>query len=144
MEWSENEIQTSRFVYYTRSSQGSRIEISLNECARDRKVSIPEVTVKHHVVTTFPSKTSSLYLLIATIKSFGLVFFAPAIPRIVLLLATFAQPLLLNDMLNFMSTRSASYAEGWAIFGGFVCVYGTMVMAIALYWEKVGFSVCHS
>ncbi|KAG8825840.1 hypothetical protein FRC17_008507 [Serendipita sp. 399] len=69
--------------------------------------------------------------------NFGATFFAPVVPRMVLLLATFAQPLLIKDMLTFMSDSSAPVSRGWAIFSGYVCVYGAAVLSTALYWEKL-------
>lgn len=64
-------------------------------------------------------------------------FFAPILPRFILLLATFGQPLLLKDILGFMSDSKAPYSVGWAIFGGYVCIYGLMAISTALFWEKV-------
>lgn len=80
---------------------------------------------------------SSTYLLVATLRSFGGSFFAPVIPRLALLLATFAQPLLLKNTLVYMSTPEAPDSKGWAIFGGFICIYGSMVLSNALYREKL-------
>jgi ATP-binding cassette subfamily C (CFTR/MRP) protein 1 len=61
----------------------------------------------------------------------------PVVPRLALALATFAQPLLVKDILEFVQDKSAPAQEGWALVGGFVCIYAVMVLSTALYWEKV-------
>ena len=63
---------------------------------------------------------------------------APVVPLIILLLATFAQPLLVNQALAFVSVVDEPESFGWALFGGFVCVYALLSLSTALYWEKVG------
>lgn len=73
----------------------------------------------------------------AMFRAFGVSFFAPVIPRIILLLATFAQPLLVNQTIAFISTPVRPTSEGWMLVGGFVCVYAIIVFSTSLYWEKV-------
>ncbi|KAK7691634.1 hypothetical protein QCA50_005033 [Cerrena zonata] len=82
------------------------------------------------------SKTPS-YLLKASFRAFGLAFLAPVLPRIILLLATFAQPLLVKQTISFISDPNRPLSQGWALVGGFVCVYAIIVFATSLYWEKV-------
>ncbi|CAL1703415.1 unnamed protein product [Somion occarium] len=79
----------------------------------------------------------SFFLLRASFRAFGPSFLSPVIPRIILLLSTFAQPLLVTQMISFVSDSNRSAEEGWALVGGFVCVYGIMALATSLYWEKV-------
>jgi hypothetical protein len=55
----------------------------------------------------------------------------------VLVLGTFSQPLLIKDMLDFMSAPKDPSEKGWTIFGGFVCIYAIITVSIALYREKV-------
>ncbi|KAK7692905.1 hypothetical protein QCA50_004541 [Cerrena zonata] len=83
------------------------------------------------------TRKSNSYLTIASFKAFGAQFLEPIIPRAVLLLATFAQPLLVNQALLFVSDVNKSESFGWALFGGFVCVYALLSLATAMYWEKV-------
>lgn len=78
------------------------------------------------------------YLVIASFKAFGVQFLQPILPRTILLLATFAQPLLVNQALLFVSgVKPESF--GWALFGGFVCIYALICFSTAMYWEKVSF-----
>lgn len=107
----------------------------LNEIPQDFKA---EESRQHLLIALETgNKSSYFYLLHSTINSFGISFFAPILPRFILLLATFGQPLLLKDILGFMSTPTASNSVGWAIFGGYVCIYGLMVISTALFWEKL-------
>ncbi|QRW07536.1 ABC transporter transmembrane region [Ceratobasidium sp. AG-Ba] len=41
------------------------------------------------------------------------------------------------DILGFVQDKSRPSQEGWALVGGFVCVYAVMLLSTALYWEKV-------
>lgn len=75
-------------------------------------------------------------------KAFGSSFLAPVLPRVVLLLATFAQPLLVNQTIAFVTTPDRPASYGWALVGGFICVYALMIISTSLYWEAVSsFSV---
>lgn len=74
-------------------------------------------------------------------RAFGPSMLAPIIPRMLLLLLTFAQPLLVTDMISFSLDPEIPKSRGWALVGGFVCVYGLMVITTAIYWEQVH-SVC--
>jgi hypothetical protein len=76
-------------------------------------------------------------LIRASVLSSGDLLLAPIVPRIVLALATFAQPLLVKDILEFIQNRDRPIQVGWALVGGFVVVYAVMVLSMALYWEKV-------
>ncbi|KAG9085879.1 hypothetical protein FS749_004046, partial [Ceratobasidium sp. UAMH 11750] len=73
----------------------------------------------------------------ATFKSCTGLLLGPILPRLALTLATFAQPLLVQDILIFVQDENRPAQEGWALVGGFVCVYAVMVLSTALYWEKV-------
>ncbi|KAG8697410.1 hypothetical protein FRC09_007892 [Ceratobasidium sp. 395] len=73
----------------------------------------------------------------ATFKSCAGLLLGPILPRLALALATFAQPLLVQDILEFVQDENRPAQEGWALVGGFVCVYAVMVISTALYWEKV-------
>ena len=74
-------------------------------------------------------------------KGYFSIFFAPVVPRAVILATTFCQPLLVNQMLKYISDTNAPDEIGWALVGGFVCVYGSMALATAIYWEKV-YALC--
>ena len=63
-------------------------------------------------------------------------FLAPAGPRLALLLVTFAQPLLVNRTIDFV-TSDNSDTQGWALGGAFACVYALIAVTTSLYWEKV-------
>lgn len=76
-------------------------------------------------------------LALATMRAFGPSMLAPIVPRMFLLLLTFAQPLLVTDMISFTENTEIHKSRGWALVGGFVCVYGLMVLTTALYWEQV-------
>ena len=70
-------------------------------------------------------------------KAFSMIFFAPVVPRLLMLATTFCQPLLVNRMLEYVSNPDSSDGLGWALVGAFICVYGLMTLATAMYWEKV-------
>ncbi|KAK7692904.1 hypothetical protein QCA50_004540 [Cerrena zonata] len=77
------------------------------------------------------------YLMKASLKAFGYQFFAPVFPRLILLLATFTQPLLVNQTILFVSDSERSASMGWALVGGFICVYALISLSTSIYWEKV-------
>ncbi|KAJ7664453.1 P-loop containing nucleoside triphosphate hydrolase protein [Mycena polygramma] len=79
----------------------------------------------------------SRYLMWASLRAFPLLFLSPIVPRILLLLATFAQPLLVSRMINFISISDQSSERGWALVGGFVCIYALIFLLTSVYWEKV-------
>ncbi|KAH9920611.1 P-loop containing nucleoside triphosphate hydrolase protein [Fomitopsis serialis] len=78
----------------------------------------------------------SNYLVRATVKAFAMKFLAPAGPRLALLLVTFAQPLLVNRTISFVTSENSD-TQGWALVGAFVCVYALIAITTSLYWEKV-------
>lgn len=82
-------------------------------------------------------RPSSTRLLRATFRAFGLPFFIPVVPRVVLLLGTFSQPLLVNKMLHYVGRPNESEQRGWALVGGFVCVYAVITISTAVFWQKV-------
>jgi ATP-binding cassette subfamily C (CFTR/MRP) protein 1 len=69
-------------------------------------------------------------------KAFGFQLITPVLPRLILLLATFAQPILVNQMIYFVSDTELPIAAGWVIVGGFICVYVLITLSTSLYWEK--------
>ncbi|KAJ7780147.1 P-loop containing nucleoside triphosphate hydrolase protein [Mycena maculata] len=77
------------------------------------------------------------YLVRASLKAFPGLFLAPIPPRLLLLLASFAQPLLVSRMITFISNPGQSSERGWALVGGFVCTYAVIFLTTSLYWEKV-------
>jgi ATP-binding cassette, subfamily C (CFTR/MRP), member 1 len=84
-----------------------------------------------------PSRKSSRYLARASLAAFGHMFFAPVLPRIIQLAATFAQPLLVNKLVGFISDPERSAQVGWALVGAVICVYGLLVISTSLYLEEV-------
>ncbi|QRW07534.1 ABC transporter [Ceratobasidium sp. AG-Ba] len=80
---------------------------------------------------------NSKSLMRATVKSCAGLILGPILPRLALALATFAQPLLVQDLLAFVQDKNRPAQEGWALVGGFVCVYAVMTLSTAVYWEKV-------
>ncbi|KAF8205910.1 P-loop containing nucleoside triphosphate hydrolase protein [Mycena galopus ATCC 62051] len=60
------------------------------------------------------------YLVRASWKAFPGLFLSPIVPRLLLLLASFAQPLLVSRMITFISNPEQSSDRGWALVGGFV------------------------
>ncbi|KAJ7863186.1 P-loop containing nucleoside triphosphate hydrolase protein [Mycena leptocephala] len=87
------------------------------------------------VLTTMPKQNN--YLIRASFKAFPMLFLAPVFPRILLLLASFAQPLLISRMITFISDSTQSSERGWALVGGFVCTYALIFLMTSVYWEKV-------
>ncbi|KAJ7092344.1 P-loop containing nucleoside triphosphate hydrolase protein, partial [Mycena belliarum] len=76
-------------------------------------------------------------LLRASLGVFSMAFLAPIFPRVLLLVATFSQPLLVLRMIKYVSESNPESERGWALVGGFVCVYGLMALMTSIYWEKV-------
>ncbi|KAG8825602.1 hypothetical protein FRC17_008601 [Serendipita sp. 399] len=133
---SKFQLKDLKEIPETSKAEPSR-EPLISALGRGKYVFVHSVTEPVSSVVRLDSTSSRYHLLFATLKSFGVTFFAPVVPRMVLLLATFAQPLLIKDMLTFMSDSSAPISRGWAIFGGYLCVYGAAVLSTALYWEKL-------
>ncbi|KAJ7107813.1 P-loop containing nucleoside triphosphate hydrolase protein [Mycena epipterygia] len=85
-----------------------------------------------------------LHLLRTSLRAFPLAFISPVFPRILLLVATFAQPLLVSRMITYISEPDPGSAKGWALVGAFACVYGLIALTTSIYWEKVyDSSVCY-
>ncbi|KAJ6536775.1 P-loop containing nucleoside triphosphate hydrolase protein, partial [Mycena vulgaris] len=85
-----------------------------------------------------------LHLVGASLRAFPLAFISPVFPRILLLVVTFAQPLLVSRMITYISDPDPGSAKGWALVGAFACVYGLIALTTSIYWEKVyDSSVCY-
>ncbi|KAJ7635711.1 P-loop containing nucleoside triphosphate hydrolase protein [Mycena polygramma] len=85
-----------------------------------------------------------LNLVTTSLRVLPLAFISPVFPRILLLVATFAQPLLVSRMISYISDPDPSAARGWALVGAFACVYGLIALMTSIYWEKVhDSSVCY-
>ncbi|EIN04585.1 P-loop containing nucleoside triphosphate hydrolase protein [Punctularia strigosozonata HHB-11173 SS5] len=82
-------------------------------------------------------------LLKATIMAFSHHFFAPVLPQLLLIVATFAQTYLVQGMLSFVSSyridgvKPENASRGWALVGGYVLVYLAIAASTSLYWDKV-------
>jgi ATP-binding cassette subfamily C (CFTR/MRP) protein 1 len=89
----------------------------------------------------FPRRKQSL--LYETLRAFFPALFAPVVPKLLLIAATFAQTYLVQSMINFVSSYSDNSAEqepvsyGWALVASYVLVYLSISAMTALYWEKV-------
>nr|GAT47975.1 predicted protein [Mycena chlorophos] len=85
------------------------------------------------------TRTGKHYLVRASFKAMPLLFLSPIPPRILLIFATFAQPLLTTRMITYVAEppQSQSSERGWALVGGFVATYGLITLMTAVYWEKV-------
>ncbi|KAJ6558333.1 P-loop containing nucleoside triphosphate hydrolase protein [Mycena capillaripes] len=90
------------------------------------------------------SDGTRLHLIGASLRAFPLAFISPVFPRILLLIATFAQPLLVSRMIAYISDPDPASAKGWALVAAFACVYGLIALTTSIYWEKVyDSSVCY-
>ncbi|QRW13806.1 ABC transporter [Ceratobasidium sp. AG-Ba] len=69
----------------------------------------------------------------ASLITFSGSVLSPLLARLVLVFATFSQPLLVEAMLKYIQNPSATAQEGWALVGGFVCVYGILTVATAVF-----------
>ncbi|KAJ7703885.1 P-loop containing nucleoside triphosphate hydrolase protein [Mycena rosella] len=72
-----------------------------------------------------------------SLRAFPSTFLGPVFPRILLLVATFSQPLLVSRMIGYISELDPPSDKGWALVGAFVCVYGLIALTTSIYWEKV-------
>ncbi|KAJ7065430.1 P-loop containing nucleoside triphosphate hydrolase protein [Mycena amicta] len=88
-------------------------------------------------VLTGTPRVGKHYLMSASFKAFPLLFLSPIIPRVILMLASFAQPLLILRMIEFISDPSQSSERGWALVGGFVSTYALIFLMTSVYWDKV-------
>ncbi|QRV95711.1 ABC transporter [Ceratobasidium sp. AG-Ba] len=80
------------------------------------------------------AKNRSLFW--ATMSAYGGAFFAPVVPRLVLTLATFSQPFLVEGILTYVQSDDPAPGQGQALVLGFFVAYGVIVYATAVYWEK--------
>ncbi|KAJ7267907.1 hypothetical protein C8J57DRAFT_1228520 [Mycena rebaudengoi] len=83
------------------------------------------------------ASTEPLHALLAAKANIILFFLSPIIPRILLLVALFMQPLLAARMIEFISHPEQPSDRGWALAGGFVCTYALIFLMTSIYWEKV-------
>ncbi|KAF9033283.1 P-loop containing nucleoside triphosphate hydrolase protein [Hymenopellis radicata] len=78
-----------------------------------------------------------------SILAFAPQFFVPALPKLMLIAATFTQPYLVQAMLSFIDSYSDSEAtpedpsHGWGLVGAYAIVYFIIAACTALYWDKV-------
>ena len=96
---------------------------------------ITSVVISQRIVTF--NRRRSGRLIRASLRAFLPHLLSPVIPRLILALATFAQPLLVNQTLAFVADQERTVSTGWALFGGFVCVYTILPLSTSLYWEAV-------
>ncbi len=77
-----------------------------------------------------------------SILAFAPQFFVPALPKLMLIAATFTQPYLVQAMLNFIDSYSDLEAtpedpsHGWGLVGAYAIVYFIIAGCTALYWDK--------
>ncbi|KAF8312075.1 P-loop containing nucleoside triphosphate hydrolase protein [Clavulina sp. PMI_390] len=77
-------------------------------------------------------------LLRATLKAYTGTMLSPFLPRVVLLAATFAQPYLVERMIEYVQPSTASRyttQEGWYLVAGFVCIFGVITLSTAVFWQ---------
>lgn len=78
------------------------------------------------------------FLFRATVQAFAKEFSSPIIPRLMLLLATFAQVFLVEDLTQYIGRPDAQKSErGHAIVGAFAIIYTGISLSTYLVWEKV-------
>lgn len=115
---------------------------------RKRQISISDLgTVPPHLLAA-PTRAKleaaiasapreGAFLFRASVKAFGKSFGSPIIPRAVLLLSTFGQVFLVQDLTRFITEPEAPIERGWAIVGGYIIIYVSIAMSTYLLWEKV-------
>ncbi|EIN12078.1 P-loop containing nucleoside triphosphate hydrolase protein [Punctularia strigosozonata HHB-11173 SS5] len=117
--------------------KGRKTTLTIDDCS-----DIPEFMHASASKTTLQKalqqtpRTSS-YLSRASLTAFGGMFLTPILPRLIQLFATFAQPLLVNQMVGFISNPERPSDVGWALVGAFVCVYAVLAISVSLYLEEV-------
>ncbi|KAJ7837824.1 P-loop containing nucleoside triphosphate hydrolase protein [Mycena olivaceomarginata] len=116
---------------------GRKIRLTIDDCGQ-----IPHelganasTTPLRDILVSIPKGDN--YLVRASWKAFPGLFLSPVVPRLLLLLASFAQPLLVSRMITFISNPGQSSERGWALVGGFVCTYALIFLMTSTYWEKV-------
>ncbi|KAJ7869699.1 P-loop containing nucleoside triphosphate hydrolase protein [Mycena olivaceomarginata] len=82
-------------------------------------------------------KASSRYLAKSTFRAFGGHFLSPVLPRLILLIGTFAQVTLVEQMILYVSDKSIPKERGPLLVAAFVVVYVSLTISNYVYSEKV-------
>ena len=83
-------------------------------------------------------KTSKHAALLTTVKALKWPLLAPIIPRAVLLALTICQPILLHELLTYLSApvETMSKNTGYGLIGAYALVYTGSAVATGFYWHK--------
>ncbi|KAJ6486599.1 P-loop containing nucleoside triphosphate hydrolase protein [Mycena vulgaris] len=82
-------------------------------------------------------KTSNRYLVKSTIKAFGGQFLSPVLPRLLIMVATFSQVTLVEQMILYVSDKSLPKERGTFLIAAYFVVYVLLAISNYVYSEKV-------
>ncbi|KAJ7138597.1 P-loop containing nucleoside triphosphate hydrolase protein [Mycena filopes] len=86
-------------------------------------------------------KTSDRYLVKSTLKVFGYQFLSPVLPRLVMLVATFSQVTLVEQMILYVSDTSIPPERGPFLVCAYFLVYVSLALSNYVFSEQVNASV---
>lgn len=75
-------------------------------------------------------------LIMACFRAYAGPFLAAVIPRLMLTGFTFAQPFMINDLINFVGDSDAPRVNAYAMIGAYGLVYLGIAASTALYWYQ--------
>ncbi|KAK7050729.1 P-loop containing nucleoside triphosphate hydrolase protein [Favolaschia claudopus] len=116
---------------------GRKKTLTINDCGSIPKAMTARASTNPllHVLLSAPK--SNHHLLRSSLTAFPLLFLSPILPRILLVLAAYMQPLLASRMITFVGDPMQTAERGWALVGGFVLTYAVIFLMTSVYWEKV-------
>ncbi|KAF8205875.1 hypothetical protein K438DRAFT_1963648 [Mycena galopus ATCC 62051] len=117
---------------------GSRRRITLPEL-RDIPLHLraDPATEKLLAALAVEEKTSSWYLARSTFRAFSGYFLSPIFPRLIVLIATFSQVTLVEQMILYVSDKSIPKERGTWLVAAYIVVYVSLAIANYVYTEKV-------
>ncbi|KAJ6522258.1 P-loop containing nucleoside triphosphate hydrolase protein [Mycena capillaripes] len=114
-----------------------------------RRITLPELhgiplylrsdpaTAKLLAALAIEDKSSSRYLVKSTFRAFGGHFLSPILPRLLILIGTFAQVTLVEQMILYVSDKSIPKERGAWLIAGYFVVYVSLAISNYAYSEKV-------
>ncbi|KAK7017726.1 P-loop containing nucleoside triphosphate hydrolase protein [Favolaschia claudopus] len=114
-----------------------------------RRITLPELkeiplhlqadpaTEKLLVALAGEERKGGRYLLKSTFRAFRADFLSPVFPRVVVLVASFAQVTLVEQMIKYVSDKNVPADRGAWLVGGYFVVYASLAIANYVFTEKV-------
>ncbi|KAK7006728.1 P-loop containing nucleoside triphosphate hydrolase protein [Favolaschia claudopus] len=116
---------------------GRKKTLTINDCGSIPQAMTALASTNPLLRVLLSAPKSKHYLLRSSLTAFPLLFLSPIVPRILLVLAAYMQPLLASRMITFVGDTKQTAERGWALVGGFVLTYALIFLMTSVYWEKV-------